>query len=80
MSKKVFKGQVVSDKMEKTVVVAVEMPKRHPLYSKTIKNTKRMKAHNELGAKLHDTVLIEETRPYSKEVCWIVTEVISEGE
>ena len=62
--------------MQKTVVVAVEMPKRHPIYGKLIKNTRKFKAHNETEAKLHDTVIIEETRPISKEVTWVVKEII----
>lgn len=75
MPRKVFKGTIVSDKMEKTVVVAVEMPKKHPLYGKNIKNTKRFKARNEIDAKLGDTVYITESRPLSKTVSWIVSEV-----
>ncbi len=77
MAKKTFKGSVVSDKMQKTVVVAVELPKKHPLYNKEIKNTKRFKARNEVDAKLNDIVVIEECRPYSKEVTWKVVEVVS---
>ena len=79
MSLKVFKGQIVSDKMVKTVVVSVEMPKRHPLYGKVMKNTRRFKVRNEIGAKLGDLVKIQSIRPYSKEVSWIVVEVINEG-
>ncbi len=74
MPKKKIKGQVVSDKMTKTVVVAVEMLKRHPLYNKSIKNTRRFKAHNELGVKVGDIVMIEESIPFSKEVTWKVIE------
>ena len=77
MSKKVFKGKVVSDKMQKTVVVAVEVPKRHPIYGKNIKNTKRFKAHNELSAKLNDEVLIEESAPISKDKSWVVIKVFT---
>ncbi|MBI4091543.1 30S ribosomal protein S17 [candidate division WWE3 bacterium] len=76
MSKKMLIGKVVSDKMAKTVVVAVETPKRHPIYGKEIKNTRRFKAHNEVGAKLNDTVRIQESRPISKDKNWIVTEVV----
>lgn len=76
MSKKTFRGTVVSDKMQKTVIVAVEMPKKHPLYNKEIKNTKRFKVRNEVDAQLHDVVIIEECRPYSKEVTWKVAEVV----
>lgn len=75
MSKKTFKGKVISDKMTKTVVVAVELPKRHAVYGKIIKNTRKFKARNEMNAKLNSLVTIEECNPYSKDVCWIVTEV-----
>ncbi len=76
MSARQFQGQVVSDKMEKTVVVAVEAPKRHPIYTKMMKNTRRFKAHNEIGAKLGDTVVIKEVRPISKHKSWLVVEVL----
>jgi small subunit ribosomal protein S17 len=74
MSTKRLKGTVVSDKMNKTVVVTVEMPKRHAIYDKIVKNTKRFKAHNELGAVLGDKVTIEECKPYSKETTWKIVE------
>jgi len=64
--------------MQKTVVVAVEVHKKHPIYSKILRNTKRVKARNEAGAKLNDSVLIQECRPYGKDVSWIITEVIKE--
>ena len=76
MSKKQLRGIVVSDKMQKTVVVAVEVPKRHPIYKKEIKNTKKFKAHNEMGAKMNDNVWIEETRPMSKDKNFVVIEII----
>ncbi|OGC50467.1 30S ribosomal protein S17 [candidate division WWE3 bacterium RIFCSPHIGHO2_01_FULL_40_23] len=76
--RKQFIGMVVSDKMQKTVVVSVEMPKRHPLYSKMIKNTRRFKAHNEIGAKKGDKVRIEECRPISKDKSFIVVKVLGE--
>jgi len=76
VSKKIFKGTVVSTKMQKTVVVAVEVTKKHPLYKKSMRNTRRFKARNEIGAVLGDVVRIEECRPYSKEVCWKVLEVV----
>lgn len=78
MAKRILTGQIVSDKMQKTVVVAVEVPKKHPLYGKEIKNTMRFKARNEAEAKLGDMVVIEESRPYSKAVNWVVMEVIEE--
>ncbi|HSX39482.1 MAG TPA: 30S ribosomal protein S17 [Candidatus Saccharimonadales bacterium] len=76
MSKKTFTGKIVSTKMQNAVVVAVELPKRHPMYGKTIKNTRKFKARNETDAKLNDTVVIEETRPLSKEINWIVKEKV----
>lgn len=60
-------GVVVSDKMDKTITVAVELDKRHPLYGKVYKTTKKFKAHDENNeAKIGDTVEIMETRPLSK--------------
>jgi len=75
MPKKQLIGTVVSDKMEKTVVVEVETKKRHPVYHKVVTKRKRFKAHDEMGAKIGDTVVIEETRPLSKNKRWRVTEV-----
>ncbi|NLP21639.1 MAG: 30S ribosomal protein S17 [Erysipelotrichaceae bacterium] len=64
--RKVLRGTVVSDKMDKTVTVEITIKKRHPLYSKRVKYTKKYKAHDELNeAKIGDTVLIMETRPLS---------------
>jgi small subunit ribosomal protein S17 len=77
MSAKRFTGKIVSTKMSNTVVVAVEMPKRHLLYDKVIKNTRRFKAKNLTDAVLNDYVVIEETRPFSKEVTWKVIEKVS---
>ena len=66
-SRKQLTGQVVSVKNEKTIIVAVETYKKHPLYSKRFKSTKRFAAHDEKStAKLGDTVLLAETRPVSK--------------
>jgi len=79
--RKVRKGLVVSDKMDKTVVVAVETRKIHPLYKKAIKVIKKYKAHDENKAcKIGDKVKIVETRPLSKEKNWRVTEIISKKE
>ena len=70
-------GRVVSDKMDKTVVVVVETPKRHPLYKKTIKRATRYKAHDEKNeAKAGDTVRIAQTRPLSKDKRWRLVEVV----
>jgi small subunit ribosomal protein S17 len=74
-------GFVVSDKMNKTVVVAVETPKRHPVYKKTIKRVVRYKAHDEENkCKRGDRVRIVETRPLSKDKRWRVVEIVSKGE
>jgi small subunit ribosomal protein S17 len=74
MPKKVLKGLVKSNKMAKTVVVAVELPKKHPIYGKTMKNTMKFKAHTEEKLEVGATVLIEESKPFSKEVTWVVKE------
>jgi small subunit ribosomal protein S17 len=79
--RKVREGLVVSDKMDKTVVVAVETKKVHPLYKKAVRVTKRYKAHDETNAcKIGDKVKIVETRPLSREKSWRVTEIISKRE
>ena len=79
--RKIKEGLVVSDKMDKTVVVAVETRKVHPLYKKAIRGTKKYKAHDEKNTcKIGDKVKIIETRPLSKEKSWRVTEVISKRE
>jgi small subunit ribosomal protein S17 len=76
-NQKTLTGVVVSDKMDKTVVVAVERAKRHPLYKKTLRRTKRYKAHDpENVCKLGDTVRLVETRPISKEKRWRVVEIL----
>lgn len=73
-------GKVVSDKMDKTIVVAVETTMRHPLYKKTIKVTKKYKAHDENNeAKMGDIVLIMETRPLSKEKNWRLVKVVEKA-
>ena len=70
-------GKVVSDKMDKTIVVAVETKVRHPLYGKTVNRTTKFKAHDENNeAKLNDRVLIIETRPLSKDKNWRMVEII----
>jgi len=70
-------GTVVSDKMQKTVVVAIERRYPHPLYGKMVTRTKRLKAHDEDGsAKAGDTVRIMETRPLSKQKRWRVVEIV----
>ena len=70
-------GLVVSDKMEKTVVVAIERRVPHPVYGKMVTRTKRLKAHDEENsAKTGDTVRIMETRPLSKDKRWRVVEIV----
>ena len=73
-------GRVVSDKMDKTVVVAIEDSKRHPLYKKIIRKTVRIKAHdekNECG--IGDRVQVMETRPLSKDKRWRVVNIIEKA-
>ncbi|MBO4693839.1 MAG: 30S ribosomal protein S17 [Clostridia bacterium] len=73
-------GRVVSDKMDKTVVVAIEDNVKHPLYKKIIKNTIRLKAHDEDNAcRTGDRVLIMETRPLSKQKRWRVAEIVEKA-
>ena len=75
--RKVRVGKVVSDKMNKTVVVAVERKVPHALYNKPMVSTKRFKAHDENNECLiGDTVKIVETRPLSKDKCWRVVEIL----
>ncbi|MCK8489710.1 30S ribosomal protein S17 [Paenibacillus sp. MBLB2552] len=79
-NRKVQIGKVVSDKMDKTIVVAVETYKKHDLYHKRIKYTKKFKAHDENNtAKIGDTVKIAETRPLSKDKRWRLVEVVEEA-
>ncbi len=73
-------GKVVSDKMDKTVVVAIADNVKHPLYKKIIKNTIRLKAHDEQNAcGVGDRVLVMETRPLSKDKRWRVVEIIEKA-
>ena len=70
-------GKVVSDKMEKTIVVAVEDNVKHPLYGKIVKRTYKLKAHDENNeCKIGDTVKVMETRPLSKDKRWRLVEII----
>ena len=74
-------GRVVSDKMNKTVIVAVDTPRSHPLYKKTIKRAVKYTAHDENNqCQLGDMVRIVETRPLSKDKRWRVAEIITKGE
>ena len=73
-------GKVVSDKMEKTVVVAVERQTRHEVYGKSQRKTSTFMAHNEDNqAKVGDTVSIAESRPLSRRKRWVVTRVIAKA-
>ena len=73
-------GIVASDKMDKTVVVAIQDNVKHPLYKKIIKNTIRLKAHDENSmCGVGDKVLIMETRPLSKQKNWRVVEIIEKA-
>jgi small subunit ribosomal protein S17 len=73
-------GTVVSDKMEKTVVVAVERQVRHGLYGKSQRKTSKFVAHNEDDeAKVGDTVVLAESRPLSRRKRWIVTRVVTKA-
>ena len=70
-------GKVVSDKMDKTIVVAVQDNVRHPLYNKIVKKTYKLKAHDENNeCKVGDTVRVMETRPLSKDKRWRLVEII----
>jgi small subunit ribosomal protein S17 len=70
-------GKVVSDKMDKTIVVAIETLVRHPLYGKSVKRTTKFKAHDEKNeCNIGDRVRIMETRPLSKEKRWRLVEII----
>ena len=78
--RKVRTGVVVSDKMTKTVTVQLTRQFAHPLYGKQIRQTKKVKAHDEQGAKVGDTVRMVETRPLSKTKNWRVVEIVSRAE
>ncbi len=73
-------GKVVSDKMDKTVVVAVEDHVKHPLYKKIVKRTYKLKAHDEQNeCKIGDTVKVMETRPLSKDKRWRLVEIMEKA-
>ena len=75
--RKVRTGKVISNKMDKTIVVAVENRVKHPLYGKIVKKTYKLKAHDENNeCKMGDTVRVMETRPLSKDKRWRLTEII----
>lgn len=73
MPKRILQGVVVSDKSDKTVVVKVERRFSHPLLKKTVRQSKKYKAHDENNAfKTGDSVFIQESKPISKDKCWVV--------
>ena len=75
-----LQGRVVSDKMDKTVVVLVERRVKHPLYGKVIRLSKKFHAHDENNAYgIGDTVIISETRPFSKTKSWAVPELVEKA-
>lgn len=79
-ARKVYQGRVVSDKMDKTIVVAIETYKTHPVYGKRVKYTKKYKAHDENNiAKTGDIVKIMETRPLSATKRFRLVEVVEEA-
>jgi small subunit ribosomal protein S17 len=80
MSKKTYTGTVVSDKMDKTVVVAVTRLVQHPVYKKTIKKVAKFKAHDEENkCKTGDRISIVEMRPLSRDKRWKVVEIIEKA-
>ncbi|MBI4682318.1 MAG: 30S ribosomal protein S17 [Nitrospirae bacterium] len=80
MPKKIFTGNVVSDKMDKTVVVAVTRISQHPVYKKTVKKIAKFKAHDENNScKKGDKVSIVEARPISKDKRWKVLDIVKRG-
>jgi small subunit ribosomal protein S17 len=81
MPKRIITGKVVSDKMMKSIVVAVETTKPHPRYKKTMRQTKRFKAHDEDNiAKEGDLVRIEETAPVSKDKTWRLLDIVERAQ
>lgn len=75
--KKIFQGRVVSDKMDKTIVVLVEGRKMDPLYKKYVSISRKVKAHDETNdARVGDLVRVVESRPMSKEKCWRLFEIV----
>jgi len=74
-------GRVVGDKMLKTIVVAIESQRRHPVYNKRVRHTRNFKVHDEANsAHVGDLVRIVESRPYSKQKRWRLDEILQRGE
>ncbi len=81
MAAKELTGRVVSDKMDKTVVVAVENRVPHPKYKKIVVRTKKYKAHDDSNeCRAGDIVRIRETRPLSRTKCWVVADIVGRSE
>lgn len=80
MTDKTYTGRVVSNKMDKTVVVAITRHFQHPVYKKTVKKVSKFKAHDERNeCKVGDDVKITETRPISKDKRWLVLEILKKA-
>lgn len=79
MTKKLCTGKVVSDKMDKTVVVAVTRLVQHPQYKKIVKRVTRFKVHDEKKCQVGDIVNIIETRPLSKDKRWMVVDIVEKA-
>jgi small subunit ribosomal protein S17 len=75
-SRRRMTGVVTSDKMTKTVVIEVARTYQHPLYKKVVHASKRFKAHDELGAKVGDVVVVVESRHISRDKCWVVESIV----
>ncbi|HLB48625.1 MAG TPA: 30S ribosomal protein S17 [Anaerolineales bacterium] len=69
-------GKVISNKMKKTVVVEISRTKRHPLYGKVVRTSRRLKAHDELQCVVGDVVEIVESKPISKDKRWVVEKIV----
>lgn len=79
-NRKVREGIVVSDKMDKTIVVAIKDKAKHPLYKKTINKTKKLKVHDENNeAGIGDTVEVMETRHLSRDKCWRLVKIVEKA-
>jgi len=77
IGKKIYTGLVVSDKMDKTIVVSIVNKTLHRLYKKYVVRTKKVKAHDEMNeAHIGDTVKVIQSRPISKEKCWRLLEIV----
>ena len=79
-ARKRLQGIVTSDKMMKTVVVEISRTYRHPVYQKVVHTAKKVMAHDDLGSKIGDEVLIVESKPISRKVRWVVQEILNKTE